>query len=188
MADQQKESSSIDDIDKIKGNYLKFFEDWLSSTGINPFIARIMQLLRTENRALTQKEMTELLGLSTSTISRNLKVMEQLELLKITPIPTEEKVSFVTYQYELRENSLFYIINTFITRTYASFKQRIDDNKGIFNQILKLPDQYQKRPDIENLIRIIKEEAVVFDTMKGKFEELLQELEIDMSKAKNKEK
>lgn len=181
MSHQEMKSPSVDE---IKSNYLKKFEDWLSSTGINPYIARIMQLLRSENRALTQKEMTELLGLSVSTISRNLKVMEQLQLLKITPIPTAEKVTFITYQYELQDNSLFYIINTFIGRTYDSFKQRILDNKEILNDILKLPEIEKERSDIENLIRIIKEEAIVFDVMRGKFEKILQELAEEMNSEK----
>ena len=171
-------------IEEINADYLKYFENWLSNSGINPYIARIMQLLRSENRPLTQKEMKEYLGLSLPTISRNLKVMEQLQLLKISAMSAEGIDAF--YQYELKENSLIYIINTFIRRTYDSFKQRIDDNKTILEKIKNLSEEAKTKKFIGNLTRIINEEAVVFDAISGKFEKILQDLENEMANSKSK--
>jgi hypothetical protein len=52
--DQQDIKSSID---QIKADYLIFFQQWLANSGINPYIGRIMQLLRFENKPLTQSDM-----------------------------------------------------------------------------------------------------------------------------------
>lgn len=182
MSSQQ---NNMDFIDEIKKEYLVYFENWLSTSGINPYIARIMQLLRSENRPLTQKEMKEILDLSIPTISRNLKVMEQMNLLKISIISPMEKTGD-KLQYELKDNSLFYIINTFVNRIYSSFKQRIEDNKVIIDKIDTLSKDDKKKREIENLVRIIGEEASVFDVMSEKFEQILRELEIEMNNAKDK--
>ena len=175
MSNQQ---TKIDIIDEIKNEYLGYFENWLSTSGI-------MQLLRSKNEPLTQKEMKEILDLSIPTISRNLKVMEQMNLLKITIISPAEK-SGDKFQYELKDNSLFYIINTFVNRIYESFKQRVDDNKVIMNKIENLSNEDRKKIEIENMVRIISEEVNVFDIMSEKFEQLLQELRNDLIKARQK--
>lgn len=182
MSNQQ---SKIDIINEIKKEYLGYFENWLSTSGINPYIARIMQLLRSENRALTQKEMKEILDLSIPTISRNLKIMDQMNLLKISLISPTEK-SGDKYEYELQDNSLFYIINTFVNRIYDSFKQRVDDNKVIMNKIENLSNEERKKKEIQNLVRIISEEVSVFDIMSEKFDQLIKELEMDLATAKKK--
>ena len=175
----QKNETNI--IDQIKSDYLIYFQNWLANTGINPFIARIMQLLRFEDRPVTQGEMQFALGLSKATISRNLKVMEELNLLKIDILPAGEK-SGDKYAYELKERSLFYIFSKFLKNIYESFNRRKDDNKTVMNQINNLKDEERDNSEIQNLLRIIREEEVVFNSMISKFEHLIQDIEEEMHK------
>ena len=173
MSLQQQEKNEIN---QIKSDYLIYFQNWLSNSGINPFIARIMQLLRFENRQITQSEMQQALNLSKATISRNLKVMEEMNLLKIDLLSTGDKKGD-KYAYELKEQSLFYIFSSFLKNIYDSFKRRKEDNKSVLNKIEELKGEQKDDSDILNLLRIIKEEELVFDTMIGKFEQLITELD-----------
>lgn len=176
------QKNDFDLIDKIKSDYLIYFQNWLANTGINPFIARIMQLLRFEDRPVTQGEMQMALGLSKATISRNLKVMEELNLLKINILPTGEK-SGDKYTYELKERSLFYIFSKFLKNIYESFNRRKDDNRIVMDQINKLDEVEKNNLDIQNLLRIMMEEEVVFDSMISKFDRLIQDIDKEMYKA-----
>ncbi len=173
MSDQQELKPIIE---QIKSDYLIFFQNWLNKNGLNPFIGRIMQLLRFEDRSFTQSEMQEALNLSKATISRNLKVMEEMNLLKIDILSSTEKGSD-KYSYELKENSLFYIFSKFLKNIYESFNRRTEDNKIVLNKINQLTDDQRATKDIQNLLRIIKEEEIVFNAMIGKFEKLIQDLE-----------
>ncbi len=174
MSQQQQEKNEIN---QIKSDYLIYFQNWLSNSGINPFIARIMQLLRFENRQITQSEMQQALNLSKATISRNLKVMEEMNLLKIDLLSTGDRKGD-KYAYELKEQSLFYIFSSFLKNIYDSFKRRKEDNKSVLNKIEGLGGEQKDDNDILNLLRIIKEEELVFDTMIEKFERLIAELDI----------
>lgn len=172
VSSQQEENPLFKE---IKDNYLKSFEDWLSNSGINPYIGRLMQLFRSENKPLTQSEMQQSLGLSKSTVSKNLKVMEGLQLLKISVAPPTEG-SFDKFEYELIDNSLFNIVLTFLTRVMESFKKRNKDNKEALEQIKKLDGKSKENKEIKNLTRIIEEETGVFDALSEKFDEILDDL------------
>lgn len=178
MSDQKEEKPVIE---QIKSDYLKFFQDWLNKNGLNPFIGRIMQLLRFEDRSFTQGELQEALNLSKATISRNLKVMNDMNLLKIDILSSNEKSSD-KYSYELKENSLFYIFSKFLKNIYESFNRRTEDNKIVMNKINELTEDQRDTKDIQNLLRIMREEEVVFTAMIDKFERLIQDLEDIMLK------
>lgn len=178
MSNLQEENGLID---QIKSDYLIFFQNWLSNSGMNPFIGRIMQLLRFEDRSVTQGEMQESLSLSKATISRNLKVMEEMNLLKIDLLSSGEKGGD-KYAYELKENSLFYIFSKFLKNIYDSFNRRLEDNRVIKIKIDKLTEEQKQSKDIQQILRIIKEEELVFNAMIGKFENLIQDLEDIMLK------
>lgn len=172
MSSQHQEDPLFEE---IKGHYLKSFEEWLSNSGINPYIGRLMQLFRSENRPLTQGEMVQALNLSKSTVSRNLKVMEGLQLLKISVAPPSENSSD-KFEYELIDNSLFEIVMTFLTRVLDSFKKRNEDNKEVLEKIRNLDESSKDNKEATNLKRIIEEETGVFDVLCDKFDIILQEL------------
>lgn len=173
---------------KIKNDYLKSFDEWLSYSGINPVIGNLMQLFRTEDRPLTQGEMKKALNLSKATISRNLKAMEQMNLLKINEILPIQIIGD-KYNYELIDNSLIYITTTFLKRIYDSFRQRNEENKVLFEKLSKLRSKIDNKNNIEfeKLFQMIKEETIVFETLKERFEKMINELEEDMIKVKNQE-
>ena len=172
MSSQQEENPLFQD---IKDYYLKSFEEWLSNSGINPYIGRLMQLFRSENRPLTQGEMQQALNLSKSTVSKNLKVMEGLQLLKISVAPPSE-TSSDKFEYELIDNSLIEIVLTFLTRILDSFKKRNVDNKEVLEKIKNLDSSSKENKEVKNLLRIIEEETGVFDALSEKFDEMLGEL------------
>ena len=142
-----------------------------------------MQLLRLENKSLTQADMQRELKLSKATISRNLKVMEEMNLLKIDLIASEKK-NDNKYSYELKENSLFYIVSKFMKTIYEGFNRRMDDNKLIEAKINQLNSKENENTDMKNLLRIMKEEEIVFNALIGKFERMMNELEEEMLKNK----
>ena len=181
MSDQQEEASLFEE---IKNSYMKSFDNWLSNSGINPVIGKLMQFFRTENRPLTQGEMKEELAISKSTISRNLKTMEQMDLLKINEILPIQIIGD-KYQYSLVDNSLFYITMSFLRKIYLSFKQRKEENEIIFKKIKRLKKDKINKDELEKLIQMIQEENVVFAILEEKFDRMLKELEQDRLKFKS---
>ena len=171
-------------IDQIKAEYLIHFQNWLRNSGINPYIGRIMQLFRFENKPLTQNDIKIALQLSKATVSRNLKVMEEMNLLKKDLVNTGEKTSD-KFIYELKENSLFYIIFTFLKSNHELFINRRSDNDDLVKKIADLSQDERNSSELRNLERIIKEEMIVFDIMKTKFEIMIQDMEIEMRKLRN---
>ena len=86
------------------------------------------------------------------------------------------------YSYELKENSLLYIFSKFLKNIFDSFNRRLEDNRVVMAKINHLTDDSKKDEDNHNLIRIMKEDEVVFSAMIGKFERLIQDLEEIMLK------
>lgn len=176
----QKEVQSL--FEEIKSDYLIFFENWLAGSGINPFIGRVMQILRSENKFMTQRDITSLSKLSKSTVSKTLHLMEDMNLIKKDVILPYDKAN--KYQYELKDNSLIYIIISFLRKNYDLFKQRTEDNKLLLMKMQDLPKDEREKEEFKNFFRIIEEEVVVFDIIKEKFEDILQLLENEMLKSK----
>lgn len=179
MSDQKTESSSLALLEEIKDEYIKSFNEWLLNSGINPVIGKLMQLFRTEDRPLTQGEMKHDLDLSKATISRNLKTMEQMNLLKINEI-LPIQILGDKYNYELIDNSLVYITMSFLRKIYQTFKQRNEDNKRIMEKLKSLAKEQTNDKNIEHLMKIITEEILVFTTLEEKFRVMLKEIETDM--------
>ena len=171
--------------EEIKDEYLTFLDNWLLNSGINPNIGRIMQILRSENKALPQKFIYEKLGLNKSTVSRMLNVMDDMNLLTKSVIYPSER-SGDKFQYELRDNSLFYIVISFLRKNYDLFKQRTEDNKILQVKIQNLPIEEKEKEEVQYFSKMIEEEVLVFNIINEKFDQILKELEKEMIKAKVK--
>ncbi|MFW9929551.1 MAG: winged helix-turn-helix transcriptional regulator, partial [Candidatus Thorarchaeota archaeon] len=158
-------------VEQIKSDYLNTFQIWLGNMGIDPYIGRIMQTLRFADHPITQSEIQELIGLSKPTISRNLKVMEEINLLKIDLLSSADKGND-RYAYALKENSLYYLFSKYLTNAYNLLNRRLDDHKIFMRKIDQLPEKLIEDKDIQKLSKFIKEEDEFFRLMISKFEYL----------------
>ena len=161
-------------IEQLKSDYLNTLQNVLGNMGMDPYIARIIQLLRFEEKPLTQSEMKEKLGLSKPTISRNLKVMEEINILNIELRAEKGKDR---YAYSLKDNSTYFIFTKYLKKINDLVFGRLDDHKVFMSKVGQLTDKQRNNKDVQKLIQFVKEEGVIFKIMAEKMDWLMKEFE-----------
>lgn len=167
----QKENEVVE---QLKAEYLSTLQNILSNMGMDPYIARIIQLLRFEGEPVTQSQIREKLGLSIPTISRNLKVMEELKILNIDLLAQKGKDR---YAYSLKDNSTYFIFSKYLKMISELVSGRLDFQKLFMNKVNQLTDDILKNDDMKKLLGFMKEEEVIFKIMADKMDWLMKEFE-----------
>ena len=163
-------------IEQMKSDYLNSFQNWLNNMGMDPNIGRVMQILRFSDLPMTQNQIKDSspIKISTPTISRNLKIMQEFNLLKIESNPKKGKKS---YEYSLKEHSLYYLFSNYLTNALNLLNRRLDDYKIFMSKINQLPMKLQNDKDIQKLKKFIEEEDDFFKVMISKFAVLMKDFE-----------
>ena len=164
---------NTDIVEQLKAEYLNTMQNWLSDIGIEQHIGRIIQLLRFSDHPLTQSEMQQILNLSKPTISRNLKVMEKINLLNKDLLANSE--SNDRYAYSLKGNSTYFLFSTYLKKILEALFSRMEDHKIFVNKVDQLTDDQKDNKVIQKLLEFINEENQIFSIMTDKFDSLIAE-------------
>lgn len=163
-------------IEQLKSDYLNTLQNLLGNMGMDPYIARIIQLLRFEDQPVTQTEMKEKLGLSKPTISRNLKVMEEINIINIDLLPySEDKKD--RYAYSLKDNSTYFIFSKYLKKINELVFGRLEFQKIFMSKVNQLTESQKDDKDFQKLIGFLNEEEVIFKIMADKMKWLMKDFE-----------
>ena len=163
-------------IEQLKSDYLNTLQNLLGNMGMDPYIARIIQLLRFQDQPVTQTEMKDKLGLSKPTISRNLKVMEEINILNIDLLPySEDKKD--RYAYSLKDNSTYFIFSKYLKKINELVFGRLEFQKIFMSKVNQLTESQTKDKEFQKLLGFLKEEEVIFKIMASKMDWLMKAFE-----------
>ena len=130
MANSEK-NESIEDILKLEEEISNFFEDVFYDWGGSPLLGRIYALcvLTTPDNSLFQKDLVEQFNVNPSTISRNLKELENWGLLDRRREPGSRE-----WKYQVDDTSFLELLVHRFDETVVNLRDRIDALTRIRNR------------------------------------------------------
>lgn len=130
MANSEK-NESIEDILKLEEEISNFFEDVFYDWGGSPLLGRIYALcvLTTPDKSLFQKDLVEQFNVNPSTISRNLKELENWGLLDRRREPGSRE-----WKYQVDDTSFLELLVHRFDETVVNLRDRIDALTRIRNR------------------------------------------------------
>ncbi len=122
------EESDFKDIRKLEEEFSNFFEDLMYDRGGSPLLGRIFALciLTTTSKPLLQKDLVDKFQVNPSTISRNLKELENWGLLDRRREPGSRE-----WKYQVEPTSFLELLVNIFEENAGSLKDRKDALKRI---------------------------------------------------------
>lgn len=127
MSDTKKDKE-MQDILKLEEEISNFFEDIMYDWGGSPLLGRIYALcvLTTPNKPLLQKDFVDRFNVDPSTISRNLKELENWDLINRRREPGSRE-----WKYQVGENSFLELLVHKFEENAITLRERVDELKRI---------------------------------------------------------
>ncbi|MHA1976600.1 MAG: winged helix-turn-helix transcriptional regulator [Candidatus Hodarchaeales archaeon] len=148
--------------------FTTLFESWLNDTGAGPYAGRILMTILLSDTPLTQKDIAHKLGISVSTVSRNIKLItDRPPLIMKTKIPNTKE-----WQYEKRSNTPMVLLSGMILSFISMLRNNVSPMTNALKRMGNLSEEFLRRSEtkrfqntLENLLSATKIMLDELDTM-----------------------
>jgi DNA-binding transcriptional regulator GbsR (MarR family) len=174
---------SSEDISKLEDEFTNFFEDLMYDRGGSPLLGRIYSraLLSVPDKPLFQKDLVSWFEVNPSTISRNLKELENWNLISKRRKPGSRE-----WKYQVEDTSFFELLVHNVEENGLNLRDRLDDLKRIQKHWAEALSDSSKESDkgkriITVLNRLIEWTEIVEKELNA-FTQKLHALYLDLEK------